>query len=81
MAGREMKSKTGWSFYKGTNRSGFSGLPGGIVSAEGFHSSLGEHGYWWSSLSRKRNLDNRSNGLYKADIHSGTGLSVRCIKD
>ena len=85
-AGRAIKSKTGWSWYKGTNSSGFSGLPGGIISGSGYFSWLGEYGFWWSSSQlngypRFRSIDNRSDAIYSGNHSKDQGLSVRCIKD
>jgi uncharacterized protein (TIGR02145 family) len=44
-----LKSKKGWESKQGTNKSGFSALPGGYVTENGKFSKTRESGYWWSS--------------------------------
>jgi len=49
IAGIKMKNTTGWNpKSKGTNRSGFTGLPGGIRNGAGIFSGINDMGQWWS---------------------------------
>jgi uncharacterized protein (TIGR02145 family) len=82
-----MKSTTGWlNGGNGTNRSGFSGLPGGIRGT-GF-TFIGNYGFWWFS---SEDIDITSQAYYQSlnssvfclvDANSKfLGMSVRCVKD
>ena len=93
-AGNKLKSTTGWKVNNNTtNKSGFSGLPGGYRLSQGDFSSgggtNGVWGHWWSkslddeyrnsSFSHSMNSSNASVG---SSLYPKTsGLSVRCIKD
>ena len=49
IAGIKMKNTTGWNpKSKGTNRSGFTGLPGGVRNGAGIFSGINDKGQWWS---------------------------------
>jgi uncharacterized protein (TIGR02145 family) len=91
-ANKRMKSTIGWYENSGTNKGGFSGLPGGSRNLSGdFNKDVLTDGYWWTSS----DLGSNSDGaifytLYYMNFHSyqpdyihskGDGLSVRCIKD
>lgn len=88
-AGRDLKSTTGWPpDSNGTNKSGFTGLPGGMRDGHGTFDYLGLYGYWWSSTEFNQLYANhyslycRSSDLYSYVNHFKTsGFSVRCIKD
>ena len=69
-----------------TNESGFSGLPGGTRSINGYY-NIGSNGLWWSSTVYSttnawyRYL-NYSNGvLIRYNYNKQSGYSVRCLKD
>jgi len=71
-----------------TNSSGFTALPGGIIStgAGGFN-NIGSLGVWWSSTETDSNTSSHIN-IYNSgsDILQGSsskpnGFSVRCLKD
>ena len=90
IAGEQMKTAYGWSNAfegNGTNSSGFSGLPGGYRSSEGFYDlGGGDSGLWWSSSPNdafaSSRLMNYSNGYVPhlaSDRHEG--MSIRCLKD
>ena len=50
VAGNKMKTTFGWENQgNGTNSSGFSGLPAGFQSADGYSVQAGKSGFWWSS--------------------------------
>jgi len=72
----------------GTNSSGFSGLPGGTRTTNGFD-TIGAYGYWWSSTEDSTdNAWHRSLSYYvdAVDVdrfyfNKCFGLSVRCLRD
>jgi len=88
-AGNKMKSKDGWQNNgNGNNKSGFSGLPGGIRTTNGAFKNIGANGNWWSSTQDGTNdvwfryLDyDNGNVVRNNDINKGNGFSVRCIRD
>jgi uncharacterized protein (TIGR02145 family) len=81
------------SVNEGTNESGFTALPGGVLDASGNFSSEGYMAWFWtsegydSSISGKRygyrrTLDLRSEEVSdERGYHAYMGMSVRCIKD
>jgi uncharacterized protein (TIGR02145 family) len=89
VAGKELKAVTGWPpENNGTNKSGFSGMPGGIRDDQGGFNYLGIYGYWWSSTeynnlyAHYHYLYCRSSDLYLyVNRFKSSGLSIRCIKD
>ncbi len=78
----------------GTNFSGFTGLPGGIINFNG-SIRMGSDGYWWTSTSYSpipgnpefdqtfavylRNV--QSNLTFASNYEKAEGMSVRCIRD
>ena len=90
VAGKKMKSKKGWGeVTKGTNSSGFSGLPGRSRDFSGWFEGSGRFylGNWWSSTEYTKFKSIRCTVNWYDDdakilIKSNSeGLSVRCIKD
>ena len=89
VAGAKMKSSPSDSpAWDGTNRSGFSALPGGFRNFNfGFFFNGGGNGYWWSSSANGadyawyRNLDSDYDIVYRYDFYPRYGFSVRCIRD
>jgi uncharacterized protein (TIGR02145 family) len=88
-ADKKMKSTNGWEDYEGesgngTNESGFSGLPGGCRSEDGYFYSLGNYCYLWSS----NDMDGEDAyfcWLFQRcelmNANMGHGYSVRCLKE
>lgn len=89
-AGKRLKAKTGWDEDgNGTDRHGFSALPGGNRHhTAGDFSYAGGIGFWWTSTA----YDGGGNAYSRAMNYSdddvsesysavGGGLSVRCLKD
>jgi uncharacterized protein (TIGR02145 family) len=83
--GSQLKSSTKWD---GSNKSGFSALPGGYRSANsGEFYALGILAYWWTSTESisteawYRRLDTDSVKVYKAATNKKAGKFVRCIKN
>jgi uncharacterized protein (TIGR02145 family) len=89
IAGDKMKSTSGWEDNgNGTNRSGFSGLPGGFrYNYDGTFGSVGNLGYWWSSTESSptyawsRNLYYNNGNAYRYLYSKRLGFSVRCLRD
>ena len=90
VAGEKMKSTVGWEKnLKGTNASGFTGLPGGYRYYNGMFYDIGSNGNWWSSSKVKkrgsiawcRNMNYLSGDLNRRNNNKCCGFSVRCIKD
>ena len=92
VAGGKMKS-TGTSLWlpsnaTATNESGFTGLPGGRRSSNGFsYGYVGYYGYWWSSSETSTNnasfrqLDEYSGVVSRNSNFKRYGYSVRCLRD
>ena len=81
----KMKSTSGWKDTgNGTNVSGFNALPGGRRNNYGTFDFIGKYCYWWCSTEVNiysafcRTLHT---SLGFANIFSGEGLSVRCLRD
>ncbi|MDP4222950.1 MAG: FISUMP domain-containing protein [Bacteroidota bacterium] len=87
--GTKLKSRTGWDNNgNGTNRSGFSALPGGYrYGANGAFYNLGELSYWWSSSEKSatlglyRRLDGNESKVYAEGVRKQAGKYVRCVKN
>ena len=82
-----------WNWWQdsATNSSGFTALPGGILTNSSF-SNMGVNGFWWTSSESSDSSD--SNAWYRYMSNSGPGVergnswiaksngaSVRCVKD
>ncbi len=88
--GKGMKSVSRWGDEKencsGTNETGFNGLPGGCMGADGFR-GIGVIGSWWCStesevsFARIRSLACNSDDLWLHATLKQCGNSVRCVKD
>ncbi|MDR1830078.1 MAG: fibrobacter succinogenes major paralogous domain-containing protein [Candidatus Fibromonas sp.] len=94
-AGKYLKAKSGWSEDgNGTDKFGFSALPGGYGYSDGSFSYVGYYGGWWSAKETKLEV---TNGIYRFghdryidyeyDIAFEQGsykdhlFSVRCLQD
>ena len=87
VAGVEMKTDYGWSYGgNGTNSSGFSGLPGGFRSLDGYFYVAGDFGYSWSSSPYGSNawcrfLYSSFEDVFRSTNGPQSGFSVRCVRD
>lgn len=90
VAGDKLKNSDGWNTgSKGTNDSGFSGLPGGVLRYEERveFEQVGYSGYWWSSTGAMetkafiRILETENSASRRFFVNQTYGLSVRCVKD
>jgi uncharacterized protein (TIGR02145 family) len=90
--GKKMKSTDFWAddndeSGKGTNESGFSGLPGGTRLLNGTFFTSGESGYWWSSseyntdIAWLRYLTYNDGNVARNFNSKERGFSVRCLRD
>jgi uncharacterized protein (TIGR02145 family) len=84
IAGTKMKEvgNLHWVYPNGTNESGFTALPGGLINSGGQNTLLGYYCYFWSSSYGLGYL------LYPYDAYfsvegseSNNGYSVRCMKN
>jgi len=86
-AGTVLKSTSGWyNDGNGTDRYGFSALPGGYYYGSDFF-NVGDGGYWWTATEYSS-----TSAYYRGMYYSGTyvgayyydktyGRSLRCLKD
>ena len=90
VAGGKLKSTTGWDSPNtgATNSSGFLALPSGACGGnDGSFSSVGHHGYWWSSTEDYtdyawfRYMDYDYSYVLRDYSSKSSGWSVRCLKD
>ncbi|MDR1829721.1 MAG: fibrobacter succinogenes major paralogous domain-containing protein [Candidatus Fibromonas sp.] len=87
MSGNNLKAKSGWRSFKGTDEFGFSALPGGYGHSDGNFSNVGIYGYWWSADEYFN--DNACywfmcfNESYASRGDNGKSnlFSVRCVQD
>jgi uncharacterized protein (TIGR02145 family) len=86
--GTKLKSNIDWADNgNGTNESGFSGLPGGVVYRDGSFDSIGYHASWWSSTKDDKDsafyytLAWKEGYLREFSSLIQEGKSVRCLKD
>ena len=91
-AGKKLKSARGWDNNgNGTDDYGFSALPGGEGSQEGYFYYAGDYGYWWSATENNADYTWGRFMVYDHEFVGGsTGrtnrsktrlYSVRCVKD
>ena len=85
--GPQLKSSVNWfGEGDGSNRSGFTSLPGGYRNTHGGFRSFGTNAVYWSAsrsdtLPWYRSLYYNENGVYRFTTSPGHGFSVRCVKD
>ena len=86
VAGVKMKDNSQWD---GSNSSGFTGLPGGWISYEGFEFN-GSNGNWWSAsesfpeciyCSWRRRLYGNYGYVSRYFHYKSVGQSARCVRD
>jgi uncharacterized protein (TIGR02145 family) len=92
VAGKKLKSQTGWDDYNGTSGNGtddfgFSALPGGSRYTDGYFDYVGWYGYWWSAteygsgLAYQRDMYSDYGSVGEDINYKGLGVSVRCLRD
>ncbi len=88
VAFKKMKSNRGWKKNGNvSNKSGFSGLPGGYRCHSCYFRSIGGYGNWWSSTEGKtddswiRHMNSNIACIGKNSDDKEDGYSVRCLKD
>jgi len=87
-AGKHLKAASGWNKNgNGTDKFGFSALPGGSGLSGGSFNSVGDYGYWWSASEYDSGHAYYRGMLYHYEGVNGfsydkDGLfSVRCVQD
>jgi uncharacterized protein (TIGR02145 family) len=89
MAGKALKSESGWNNYgNGTDTYGFSALPGGGWHSNGGFTEVGIYGYWWmakedgSGYAYERYMSYNGGSVYQyRRVGKSDGKSVRCVGD
>ena len=88
IAGTKLKSAAGWNKDgNGTNDFGWSALPGGYGTSDGYFGYAGYYGYWWSATENDANYARGRYMNYYYEIvnwynYGKTSLfSVRCVQD
>ena len=77
-----LKAKNGWNNEgNGTNKSGFTALPGGYRDNSGIFTDVGYNGYWWSASSWYFLLRYNTKKIEMWNSSGNYGMSVRCVKD
>jgi uncharacterized protein (TIGR02145 family) len=92
-AGKELKTKSGWKWcdnsgcvsLNGTDKYGFSALPGGLRSNNGTFYNIGTLGHWWTATERGADSVYAKYIMYYdvSEDHGSKnhGYSVRCVQD
>jgi len=86
-AGMKLKSTSGWyNNGNGTDEYGFSALPSGYGSSDGYFSNVGNYGGWWSATEGGTNYAfYRYMNYYGHVLRDGNGKAylnaVRCLQD
>jgi len=87
-AGKALKATTGWLFGNGTDKYGFSALPGGAGPRFENYESSGAYGTWWTATDKNdggfawcRCMEAECNKVYMDDYSKTVRYSVRCVKD
>jgi len=90
----KLKAASEWNDYEdtsgnGTNDYGFSALPGGYVSTNGYFYSVGDNGSWWSATESNNSgggaymwqIRNNYSSVYRGSHYKSVLYSVRCVQD
>jgi uncharacterized protein (TIGR02145 family) len=89
-AGTKLKATSGWDNSGfGEDTYGFSALPGGYGSSNGYFYNVGRRGCWWSTTEynassayfRRMYYDNANVGRFNNDKSDLYLFSVRCLQD
>jgi uncharacterized protein (TIGR02145 family) len=88
-ASKNLKAKSGWSGKKGngTDKFGFSALPGGSRSSDGNFYSAGDNGHWWtateygSDYAYFRLMYYYDDNVFESNNYKSSGYAVRCVQD
>lgn len=83
--GFPLKATTGWGRNgNGTDNYGFTALPGGRRNEDGYFTSVGFDGFWWSASDSYCNtflLTFYDKCLQVTNFDNSNGFSVRCVKN
>ncbi len=85
-AGKALKSTDGWNENgNGTDKYGFSALPGGGRGFDGNFYGAGSYGDWWTATgdgsdgAYNRGIRYNGDNMDERDIGKNYGISVRCV--
>lgn len=96
VAGRRLKATTGWDKDGGgTDKYGFSALPGGVRTHDGKSGNIGKVGVWWTNTAVEQRVYNGKDQAYSVgishddvnmdemveEVDKTLGFSVRCLQD
>lgn len=84
-----IKSSVGWptqSLVFGTNESGFTAIPGGCRTFDGYKNLTGNMAFWWSTSTFNnelwyRYLDSQQKKVFRQHTYKNYGFNIRCVKD
>jgi len=85
VAGTKLKSKE--PYWNGTDKFGFSALPGGARWRNGNFSHVGNNGLWWgdpedrNGIAYRRGMGSDYDDMGEAWGSNSDGFSVRCVQD
>lgn len=86
--GTLLKSQSGWpAGFGGSDKYGFSALPGGQVNCLGYYLVIGTEGNWWTAKANRETKTaitrqmNEVNLLVILEKSFSEGYSVRCVHD
>jgi uncharacterized protein (TIGR02145 family) len=88
-AGKYLKAKSGWNKDgNGTDKYGFSALPGGYGYSDGSFSNVGNFGFWWSASEYEdgslgayfRSMYYYDSAIWYYSLKTNL-FSVRCLQD
>ncbi len=86
VAGKKMKTSTGWQSGIGEGDNGFAALPAGYAFGSSVY-GVGRYAYYWSSdaydrsFAYYRDLGYSTDGLYEDGSYKDIAYSVRCLRD
>jgi uncharacterized protein (TIGR02145 family) len=87
-AGKALKSASGWNNKgNGTDKYGFSALPGGYRHSGGSFDNAGVYGYWWTAVegpsddAYRRYISHEDDDVSEGCYDKGNAFSARCVKD
>jgi len=89
VAGKKLKSASGWASNSGTDDYGFSALPGGNLYSTGSFGYTGIYGHWWTATEYNDNasdayywnMNYSRDYVYEDHFRKSGGVSVRCLQD
>jgi uncharacterized protein (TIGR02145 family) len=90
VAGKKLKASSGWNENgNGTDKYGFSALPGGYRYTDGNFNYVGNYGGWWTATATEsddhfafyQHIFYNDDSMLNGYVNKEDGLSVRCVGD